>query len=156
MPARFEPIVPDLSAIHEDPATTIRKLTDEVRKEADAIKGEYRKTTATWSSKNKPNFTVEAKTTSDGGFSITVSTKDTPFVFIDGGTSVRYRVMSSDFSPKTKPGVIGSFLGRGGPRGFGVRPGIQARRFSEIIAAQRQPEIVKRVVKVLSGAGAVI
>lgn len=154
MTARLEPIVPKtVDLIVENPRNTVRKLSLAAREEANAIEKEYAKTTATWSAKNKPRFTVIARATRGGGISVKVTTKDTPFVFIDQGTKIRFRSMTHDFVAKTKPGVLGSFIGRGGPAGFDVKPGIQARRFSELIAEKRQNEIVEKVITIFAGAG---
>lgn len=66
-----------------------------------------------------------------------VTTEDSPFFYLDGGTGVRYATMTQDFNPKTEPNVFTSKVGRGGVAFISkrqARPGIQARRWTEILA----------------------
>ena len=69
---------------------------------------------------------------------------DGPLVWLEDGTSVRYRVMSSNWRSMTRPGGgLSVGAGRGIALGFGIRPGIGARNFRDDIVGRRYPELIK-------------
>ena len=120
------------------------------RKAGTVVKSDFEKTTATWD--HKPKFVVVVSIAKvEGGVSTLVDTDDEIYFFVSKGTEehviepkkpggvLRFR---SEYSPKTKPDVIGSFAG--GPSGnfvfakFVIHPGTKARRFDEVIAEKRR------------------
>lgn len=113
---------------------------------ADGVKVDFGVTTQTWN--HQPVFTITA---SPGRRKI--QTDDPPFIYVSGGTRVRYATMTRGFKAKTTPGVIGSVKGSGGVLYISKmrpRPGIQARRFAELIGAKwnRQfPVIMQRALR---------
>jgi len=70
-----------------------------------------------------------------------VYTTDAIYGYVSGGTSVRRALMSPDYDPKTKPGVLDSFPGAGGvvfvSRNLAL-PGIEARRFPELVEKEHR------------------
>lgn len=123
---------------------------DEIEREVKTIEkaalDDFKRTTATW--KHKPKFTATLKKEQDR-ITLTVGTDDLQYKFVDGGTRVRYAVMSKDFKAKTQPDVILSTPGKGKVLFVSKkhpRPGIKARHFTKWIMKSITPEF-KRVVK---------
>lgn len=58
------------------------------------------------------------------------------YVFVNNGTRIRYARLTDDWQPKTRVGIIGSFMGRGGLERIDRigRPGVKARKFDKAIA----------------------
>jgi hypothetical protein len=99
------------------------------------ILDEYAKTVKTWN--HKPDFVSRLKF-SGANPRISVYTDDEIYWKVDGGTEIRYDVMTHDplYEPKTAYRVIDSFPGQGGfaYKDFdNPRDGIQARMFSDEI-----------------------
>lgn len=96
------------------------------------MKRDFQRTTKTW--EHKPTFhqltEIEPEPT------VMVYTEDEQYGYVSGGTRVRRALMTPDYSPKTRPGVLDSFPGRGGvvyvSRKLNL-PGIEARRFPEAV-----------------------
>lgn len=137
MSIKVKPILPikfKVSAITD-------ALEDLVRETVDEIDKDYAKTVKTW--KTKPDFDKSVKRTKS---SITgeVSTTNKIYKYLDRGTRVRFAVMSQNFRPKTRSNVIDSFQGRGGFSHFGVKPGIEARNWTVVLARKYQKRISKR------------
>lgn len=66
--------------------------------------------------------------------------------WLGAGTEVRYRVMSLDFVPRTRPGGglnVGPKVG--GPVAWGVRPGIKERNFIGVILRRRRTPFGRKV-----------
>ena len=125
------------------------ELEKAVTWEGDAILKEYEKTTQTW--QHKPEFEVLPEV-SDTEVTVLVGTDDKIYKFIDEGTRVRYATLSKDWQSKTKPGIIGSVPGRG--RVLFVskkrpRPGIEARRFTQIIQSRRKRPFQRAMIKAM-------
>lgn len=126
-----------------------RELEIAVTFEGDAIRKEYEKTTRTWN--HKPEFEVLPEV-SDTEATVLVGTDDKIYKFLDEGTRVRYATLSKDWQSKTKPGIIGSGPGRG--RVLFVskkrpRPGIEARRFTQIIQSRRKRPFHRSMIKAM-------
>ncbi len=72
---------------------------------------------------------------------VAVYTTDAIYGYVSGGTRVRRALMSPDYDPKTKPGVLDSFSGAGGvvfvSRNLAL-PGIEARRFPELVEKEHR------------------
>lgn len=67
--------------------------------------------------------------------------------WISEGTKVRYAVMTKDFKPKTKVGVISSYVGRGRRKYVNpavMRPGIDKRGFDDILNQRQEERIQKK------------
>ena len=103
----------------------------------------------TWT--HKPQFEQMIGLDSEAA-TVLVGTDDKIYKFIDEGTRVRYATLSKDWQSKTKPGIIGSGPGRG--RVLFVskkrpRPGIEARRFTQIIQRQRKRPFQRSMIKAM-------
>ena len=97
---------------------------------------DYERTVETW--QDKPAFEQVVEISGDTVTAL-IGTDSLIYKFVDLGTRVRYATMSPDFAAKTKPGFLGSTAGRGGMVFVDKskpKPGIQARRFTEIIQAK--------------------
>lgn len=148
MPIRLVPIIPT-RIIH--PAWIEGRITSTkqvIREESGRHERMFDRFTRTWSVENKPRWDREEVDTRDE-FSVTLKTESTPFVFVEKGTSIRYRVMSRDFQPKTRPRIIGSRGGAGRAAGFGVKPGIEARNIRTEIAKRRAGPLQKKLTAAL-------
>ncbi len=100
--------------------------------EARAMKRSFQRTTRTW----EHEVTFRQMTEIEPEPTVLVYTTDEIYGYVSGGTRVRRALMSRDFSPKTRPGVLDSRPGRGGVVFISRklnRPGIQARRFPELV-----------------------
>lgn len=151
MASKFVPVVP--KKLNEKAMLEpLRQLAKDEAKFADT---QFALTYKTW--EHKPSFRqgfmenirqIEGFTlTSDAG------SKDNPYPFVTKGTSVRYALMTPDFSPKTTPRIISSKGGRGGVLFVDKRrprPGIKAREFEPEIAVREQPKFEKRGEKAMS------
>ena len=75
--------------------------------------------------------------------------------YVDEGTKTpRHAVMTRDFAPKTSVRSLASSRGRGGLAYVNKRiskPGIQARRFSLVVAETLQPEFSAEIKAILQG-----
>lgn len=121
------------------------RLRTALRNEGTEMKVLMQKTTKTW--KHKPTFAKdEIHTTEQIGVTVGPDLKTLPgrvWMFLDGGTKIRWAVMSGDWKSKTRPNFLGSGRGRGRAviwgrramqkRGIAPRPGIRARHWSEAI-----------------------
>lgn len=120
-----------------DPKRILRAAENALTGAAKGAKRDFDVTTQTW--KNRPQFTIE----SSPGKRIVSTTSDI-YRYVTRGTRVRYAVMSPDFMPKTRPGFIGSNMGKGGVVSISKlhpMPGIKARRFEQAIAAKWRKEL---------------
>jgi len=128
--------------------------------EGKSVVGEYNKTIATWRG-SKPRF--EYLVGYKGG-ELTVVVGPTgdekgvkKWIWLDEGTKVRWAVMSRDWESKTNPGWYGSGPGAGRvviagkrammARGIPPRPGIEARRWTQLIAKRRKSKFVKAILQ---------
>lgn len=97
----------------------------------------FRRTTKTWQVKAQFSATIRGTAFR---YIITVGTNDELYAEINFGTKFMTDVLSRNFVPKTRPGVLDSFPGRGGRlfRGGSPGPGIIPRRWD--IAAAKEEE----------------
>lgn len=110
----------------------------------------YDRTIRTW--EHKPDFVKRTNHTADRA-EASINTDSKIFGFIDDGTRVRRAVMSEDWRSKTTPGRLSS--GRGSGRVVFISknislPGIEARRFTEIIGkriSRRARGVYDKVLK---------
>lgn len=115
--------------------TLTRELVAGAGKIARQVQKDFQKTTATWN--HQPDFVVEVESTPNK-LTLTVSTDDEIYGYVDEGTKVRHAVMSPDWKSKTKPasgGAVRLTSHQGSGRMVFVsrkinRPGIKARKFS--------------------------
>jgi hypothetical protein len=137
-----------------------KELGTVLKREANYVRNQYLKFTSTW--EHHPAFMVSRFQWSGDIVQIIVETDDEIFKYIDEGTSIRYATMTPDFVPKTTPGSLKSGPGAGGLAYVSrkhPRPGIKARKISELITHNREIKFdqnlgraVSRVVnKVWSG-----
>ena len=74
--------------------------------------------------------------------------------YVDEGTSVRHAQMTAKFVPKTRVGSLAAGPGAGGLKQVSkqiVKPGIQARGFSGLVADELRPEFTKAIRKAIGG-----
>ena len=120
-------------------ALTKRAITKSVKKQADEIEKKFREISDNFKN-HDVNYTQEV---SDGGYTRTISTDADIMNWLNNGTSIRWALMSNDWSSKTRPNStnVGAGSGRAVLRGqsamqakgMGARPGIEARNFDEAI-----------------------
>lgn len=147
MPIRLIPVIPNnINRINVE--GRVNRVKEEVKEESDRHLRMFGRFTATWSAPNKPKWDQKVEEDSDG-YAVVLSTRDTPFVFVEKGTSIRFRAMTRDFQPKTRPRVIGSRQGAGGVAGKSVRPGITARNIRNEIAERRAGPFTKKLVNIM-------
>lgn len=121
------------------------------QKTARAMKRSFGQTTRTWA--HPVDF--HQMTESQPDPTVLVYTTDAVYGYVSGGTRVRRALMSPAFSPKTRPGVLDSRPGRGGVVFVSRRlalPGIQARRFPELVEAKHLRPYQRQVEEALSRA----
>ena len=140
-----------------------RAVVEALKVEGKQIEKEYNGTTKNWKAKDKPSFKKKLfKKRSRIINATSVTTGDTPFVFIDKGTSKRWAVMSQGFQAKTAPGRITSRQGRGQAvvrgrramqaKNIAARPGIKARKFSKQIATKRKKPFATNIQRAINRA----
>jgi len=115
-----------------DPVKFFRVVDSTLDATAEGMRIDFEVTTQTW--RGRPDFKINAKKTE---LSRNVGTDSKIYYYVSRGTSIRYAIMSVNFRPKTRVGWIGSNKGRGGMVFIDKnhpRPGIQARKFEEVIA----------------------
>lgn len=141
----FETIIPEPI----DNKAMIARLVKLVKDETKLADRQFGLTYKTW--ENKPTFNQKVKESSKQieGSTLTSDegSKTNPYPFVTKGTSVRYALMTADFSPKSTPRIIGSKTGSGGVVYVDKRrprPGIKARGYEPEIAKREQPKFEKR------------
>lgn len=140
-------------------------LLNGIRKFGTKVKKRYRETTRTW--ETKPKFETVVSLKGIGGRkgpTAIVYTDSQIYAWVDYGTGqwgprgTKYEIWAgyytgksdkkllaypSVFEPKTEPGVIGSTAGYKGEvdtfRPYVLHPGIEPRRFTEIISEEMMP-----------------
>ena len=110
-------------------------------------RAELEKTTATWVEHN-PKFETEIKF-AKGDITVSTTTEEEIWGYLNRGTRTRWAVMSSDWVSKTTPGSISSGAGAGfvTVKGQGAmtrlnmppRKGITARNWTVIVRQERSP-----------------
>lgn len=116
------------------------ELLNELRKAGRAMKKDFERTTKDWEGE-KPEFEMLISL-AGGGPTLLIEPNgpgSDKWNWLNKGTKVRYATMSPDFSAKTQVGVLDS-RGGSGRRLFvnknRPKPGIKARKWSEIIASK--------------------
>jgi len=142
------------------------KLLNAMRSAGRGIRGDFQKTTVHW--KHKVNFELTISLTGPGPF-VLVETDDEIYNWVVRGTGKRgggseYEIwagaytgrsdktmlfFSSQFVPKTQPGIIGSNPGFVGKRDtlvpMVVHPGIEPRNFDKIIQKDWEPKFKRQM-----------
>lgn len=117
-------------------------LIDEGRE----IKKEYEKTTVAW--KHHITFNIRPHTTGRVRWYVDVWTKNRIYWFVHESISVMRGVLSSDWSPKTQPRVLGSGAGSGrllyASKQINLPP-YEAREFTDKIIEIREKPFQKRM-----------
>jgi hypothetical protein len=116
-----------------------------MKEEGVAIKAEYDKTHATWDT--PVQFRIKVRPTKDGEF-VEVSASNRIYWFVHESIKVMRGVLSSDWSPKTKPRVLSSGAGSGRLLYASKKiskPPYEARKFTEEIVKVRQKPFEKRM-----------
>jgi hypothetical protein len=101
-----------------------------LREEAKIQKAYLNLPTSNWKKEHKPKWKTQTSTTTKR-IAIDLKTDSVPYVFLEQGTRIRYRVMSQDWISKTTPNSLIAGPGRGKAKGFGRRPGIEKRKWRE-------------------------
>lgn len=104
----------------------------------------------TWKHKSSIQFEKRMRLSS-ASITVSISTNDAVFNYIEGGTDVRYATMTKDFRPKTHPGSLNSEKGRGGVNYIDKRiprPGVEAREFYRVSAEKRRAVFIARMRKI--------
>ena len=120
-----------LLLINEPPefheADFMRSIDNFLDMTAQAMQADYYVTVKTW--KTKVDFIIN----NFGKYGRDIFTYSKEYLFVNDGTRVRYATMTPDFAPKSSPGIIRSYTGRGGVAFISKkhpRPGIKARLFN--------------------------
>lgn len=148
MSIKVKPVLPirfNARAINDALESLVQELVEEAETD-------FQRTVATWA--RKPVFHKRVRR-SFAQILGEVTTTDRLYRFIDLGTSKGYAEMTPGWSPKTRPGVIGSFPGSGRRRRlnfFRPKPGVKARSFSQVIGEKFQGELNRRSPKVMAEA----
>lgn len=122
-------------------------IADAAEEAGKGIKQDYLSTTETWN--HKPVFREMTRSSAEF-IARKVWTTDDIYRYVHDGTAYRYAILSSDFEPKTIPGSLDSFPGRGNVIRFDYKnplPGIIARNFTDSIIVKREgrlPIILER------------
>lgn len=137
-----------------DPDTIIKRLASELDNAAQRAKESLESTTVNFQ-RVSPTFLIEKEKDSENEIRL-VAPKDDQFgriwMFLDGGTSVRYAILSPDWRSKTTPGTLSTGLGAGRVLYIDIndpQPGIEARLWSELVASEQQDLLVKNVDGIL-------
>jgi len=162
MPVSLKIKVPDEwwseAKVRRELAKTLKKETGK------KIQADFKSTTQGWERKNKPKFPIVFR---ENGreMSVKVATKDTPYVWVSGGTKRRFDIVpvkkpflafQSGYTAGTKPGKIASKSpSRSGPWVYTklvkkkANPGIKARKFDKTIRKRQKPTFYTDVAKAL-------
>ena len=140
----FNPILPKMKLSSKSMLKVLERSLDMV---AQDIKVDFEVTVQTWNT--KPEFDIKKKQ----GYR-KIFTENDIYRYVSGGTKVRRAVMSPGFRPKSVSGAIRSNVGNGGAVFISKKialPGIEARRFSEVIKdkwIKELPTIITRAMEV--------
>jgi hypothetical protein len=116
-----------------------------LKEQGKANKAEYDKTHATWTT--DVQFNIKVHMGRDRWYVDTWAVNRI-YWFVHESVSVMRGVLSSDWSPKTKPRVLGSGAGSGRLLYASKKvskPPYEARKFTETIVKVQQPEFEKRM-----------
>lgn len=129
------PPVPSVKSFQQD----LNRIVEAT--ETDMLRG-FRRTTKTWAI--KAQFDA-SRSNNQGTITIDVGTDDLLYGQINDGTTAIYDVLSKNFEPKTRPGVLDSFPGRGGRVGKSASPlpGIIPRRWDDAMVDFIEPRMIK-------------
>lgn len=137
----------------------------ELRDVGKEIEADFKKTTKTW--KHQPKFETVIETSPP---TVLVGTDDEIYGYVDKGTKAheiyagiytgrsnkKALAFPSKFTPKTKPGVIGSSPGGSGGktvvRPYVMHPGTKPRKFEEAIKRQWEKKFKRRMEQAMSKA----
>jgi len=120
-----------------DAAKMTRVIENTLNETAQAAKVDLLTPTRTW--KHKPSMSIQR-----GRFERIVGTDDTPYIFVTGGTRVRYATMTPGFQAKSVVRSLQPQAGRGGVAIISKkrpRPGIKAREFEAVVAEKWEKEL---------------
>lgn len=122
----------------------------ELQRQGEITKRMFQRATSTWSP--PPRFEVKKSVRGKVG-TVTVSTEDKRFHWVDKGTKVRWAVMARGYKPKSTYRTIGARTGGGRvivrgrkamtARGIAPRPGIKPREISLEIIKRRRKDFYK-------------
>lgn len=142
---RLDPIIPQ--EVARGQLQMVRRVEKAVKEETEIAERMFGKTYSNWKNEDKPRWQFKFRSIED--VEGIIFTRSTPYVFVSGGTSVRKRIMTPDYVPKTRPGVLGSRRGKGSVAGKGLARGIVARNFQGTIAERRQVPFTTKILKVI-------
>jgi hypothetical protein len=143
------------------------EILNQLRAEGRVQKKELDKTTRTWKGE-KPKFeTLVGLERPPGSASVLTGPSGSDkavnkWVWLNGGTRIRWALMSKDWQSKTRPRWFGSGRGSGRVliagkramtrRGIAPRPGIEARGWSEDLQKRRKRPFTRGMVKAMQRA----
>lgn len=105
-----------------------------------------KKTVATW--ETPARFTARRSKGADGG-SVNIFSSTQVWLWLDQGTRVRYATMTKGFQPKTRTGVLYSYVGSGGVATVQTRPGSWKMRHKGITARGWSGLVQERVAPII-------
>jgi len=158
MKISMKPILPKAMKIND-----VRlEMLNALRKSGRHMKKDFNATTKTW--KNKPEFEMAISLKTPPGPSVSVTTENEIYGYVDKGTKGPYEIRPKKpggvlvfhplSMPKTLPGIIGSGPGStGADTAFAkkvIHPGIKARRFSKEIAKAHTPKFARLLNEALA------
>lgn len=133
------------------------QVKNDLKKVGKSLARRLAQPTSTWN--NKPDFVVEEPRMVGGDLVCRVRTDGVSegsdeYFFLDEGTKVRRALMTRNFVPKTSVRSFSSGPGRGSValiRPWIAQPGITAREWTEMAAAEYGPVIQSAIDKTLAG-----
>lgn len=126
----------------EKAATALVKETGEKM-----IRDDMGSAIATWEHKGSIHFSTSLRLSAKS-ITVSISTDDPVFNYVEGGTDVRHAAMSWDFVPKTTPGSLRSARGNGRLLFVSKKinlPGLDARNFYELSAKKQRPAFIAKM-----------
>ena len=101
----------------------------------------------TWQHRSAIHFETRLRLNAKS-ITVSISTDDEVFNYVEGGTHIRHAVMDRNFVPKTTPGSLRSARGNGRMvyvnEGISL-PGVDARNFYELSAKKQRAAFVAKM-----------
>jgi len=148
---RMEAVLPGVDVLAQIKAVR-RQWFATLKTEVREIKTLYDKTTSTW--EHDVDFRSKVKTSDKEAYG-EVWAENRIYWFVHESISVMRGVLSSDWSPKTQPGVLSSGAGSGRLLYASKKvskPPYKARKFTEAIIKEREPKFQQAMEKATEAA----
>ena len=101
----------------------------------------------TWQHRSAIRFETRLRLNAKS-ITVSISTDDEIFNYVEGGTRIRHAAMDRDFVPKTTPGSLRSVRGSGGMAYVNKSislPGVDARNFYQLSAKKQRAAFVAKM-----------